>query len=112
VIVLLVALGVVAMVVTHVVLQRRLAAECRGLLEREEQRRSDAEALDEARHKVLYKQQKESARVVARSDRAVCKLADEVRGLHDQTKHYHGVVDAFFADSRVQKMFDEVNKNG
>lgn len=108
--ILLFVLALVVMVIAHVVMQRRLAKECRVVLEREEQRRKTLDELDSERNKTLYKQQKASVAAVARTDRATCKLSDEVRNLAQQTALKHSQVDAFFADSRVQKMLDEVNQ--
>lgn len=70
--------ALVALVVTHVVLQRRLTR----LFER-----------DEARRVALYKQQKASERTVQQSDRAVRKMVDQMRHLHDDARQLHGRVD-------------------
>lgn len=115
-ILLLVVLALVVMVATHVVLQRRLVRDAEAqrlaLVELEEARRKAHDDLEEARHRVLYKQQKASAATVARSDRAVRKLSDEVREALKNTRHLHGRVDDFFADSRIQRVLDKAETDG
>lgn len=109
---LLAFVALTAMVVTHVVLQRRLAAECRAVLEREETRRRTLDELDSARNTLLYKQQKESARVVARSDRAVRKLTGEVNTLRGDAEAIHRQIETFFADARVQRYLGQIEGVG
>lgn len=55
-----------------------------------------AAALDEAdegRRLAIYKMQKAAQRTVANSDRAVRKMVDQARGLHEDTRQLHERVD-------------------
>jgi len=61
-------------------------------------RQRELDAQDEARRKLLYKQQKEFHRTITGTDRAVKKLADQVRGLHDDSRLHLERADALYRD--------------
>jgi hypothetical protein len=56
------------------------------------------DATEEARRVALYKQQKATATAVAQSDRAVRKLSDAARHLHEETRLAHERTDALASD--------------
>ena len=87
--------GVVFMCVTHYLTQRRLEGMVRDMMER-----------DEARQTAVFKQQKASERTVTQADRAVRKLADQLRATHEDVRLTHERVDRLLADERVKRLVD------
>lgn len=57
------------------------------------ERLAEQDRAEEGRRLALYKQQKASERTVVKSDSAVRKLADQVRGLHDDTRQMQASID-------------------
>jgi len=83
--------AIVVMLALHYYLQRRLALWFTARQEKQDQAEED-------RRVALYKQQKATAKTVAQSDRAVRKLADETRHLHDETRLAQQRTDALARD--------------
>lgn len=84
------AAAILGMVVTHVLVLRRMEAKITA-------RRIELDELDAGRQKVLYRQQKAMAHTIAGSDRAVRKMVDQARTLHDDTRQLHERVDRHVA---------------
>lgn len=87
------AVAVAGMVVTHVLVLRRMEAKITA-------RRIELDELDAGRQKVIYKQQKAMARTVAGSERAVQKLADQTRHLKDEAELALRRIDRHISDQK------------
>lgn len=98
-------LGVVAMVVVH---RRQL----RGLSSFFTDRLREQDETEEARRVAAYKMAKANERTVARSDRAVRQMADQARGLHEDSRAMQERVERHFADPRVKRMLGEGQDGG
>lgn len=69
-----------------------------------ERRLAEQDALEEGRRVALYKQQKESQRVIAQQQRALEILANQSRALHDEARLAHQRVDQHFAHPAIKRI--------
>lgn len=72
-----------------------------------ERRLQEQDDADEARRVALYKQAKATERTVLQSDRAVRKLADETKRVHQDTKLLQQRVDGYFAHPAMKRLTND-----
>ena len=93
-------LGLAVLVAAHVASMRRQAKFF-------EDRVKAQDEAEEGRRVALYRQQKAAQRAVSQSDRAVRKMVDQTRSLHDSIRLQHERVDRHFAHPNVKRLVNE-----